>query len=215
MVPGQVLRVGGDRAVGRVYRRQGAAHGRGCAARRRSTYPPSLPPPRLRATDTASRAPRPSWPASSLVGATTKTAGRAGPAVRPLFCSRSNAHDSTNPRATVLPEPVWDAIRRSRPTSSGLRTAAWIGVRAVKASGAQRASEPKRCFFNGCRHGKRGDVALVGPDALGERTELLCCRGPRGPLDTPALQRRCAAAVDKGGDSEGSRTPKGCFVEDR
>ena len=32
------------------------------------------------------------------------------------------------PRATVLPEPVWEEIRRSRPVNSGSKIACWMAV---------------------------------------------------------------------------------------
>ena len=68
--------------------------------------------------------------ASSRVGVTTSALGRAAPfgedAVSPSTTARN-----VKPMATVLPEPVCELIRRSRPSSAGSSTASWTGVSVV------------------------------------------------------------------------------------
>ena len=119
---------------------------------------------------------RVSCAASSRVGATTKAEGMAPRAFSPA-CSTGSGQGAgpgssrsraiTRPMATVLPDPVWDESRRSRPATSGSRTARWMGVRVVNPrrdsapnKGRGRSSRDESvCMTEGGqpsrRHGKR------------------------------------------------------------
>ena len=68
------------------------------------------------------------WLASSRVGVSTSTRGRAARGVRPALARRCRIGSA---KAAVLPVPVWAMPQRSRPARTEGMACAWIGVGVV------------------------------------------------------------------------------------
>ena len=173
-------------------------------------YPPPPPPPATEATF----APRgayshdsSSWTclASSRVGTITIASGRAPRS--PGDASPTMAVRSAKPMATVLPEPVCELTRRSRPSRAGSSTACWTGVRDVKAfrSMALASSGPTKLArsASGSAGSKcaldAGASARLGLEALGREGRGREGRGP----GTPSSGVRLSAARGFMGDLAG------------
>ena len=101
---------------------------------------PTLVPPVTTRTRAPERCIEPVELAPELARPVRESGRRAGPRVLRLRTCDPSSMARPRPRlprsalegdrgATVLPEPVWEEIRRSRPVSSGFKIACWMAVK--------------------------------------------------------------------------------------